>query len=153
MLPGKSVILGQLVSSIAQSCPSLCDPMDCSVPGFPVHHQLLELAQIHVHWVSDAIQPSHPLMPPSPPSCLQSFPASRSFPMSQPLPSDGQNIGASTSTSVLPMNIQGWLPLGLTGLISLQSKGLLRVFSSITIWSHQCFGAHTSYLFVCMSFS
>ena len=55
-------------SSVAQSCPTLCDPMDCSTPGFPVHHQLLELTQTHVHWVSDAIQPSHPLSSPSPPA-------------------------------------------------------------------------------------
>ena len=54
------------VSSVAQSCPTLCDPMDCSTPGFPVHHQLPELAQTHVHWVSDAIQLSHPLLSPSP---------------------------------------------------------------------------------------
>ena len=55
-------------SSVAQSCPTLCDPMDCSTPSFPVHHQPLELAQTHVHWVGDAIQPSHPLSPPSPPA-------------------------------------------------------------------------------------
>ena len=55
-------------SSAAQSCPTLCDPMDCSTPGFPVHHQLLELAETHVHRVSDAIQPSHPLLSPSPPA-------------------------------------------------------------------------------------
>ena len=55
-------------SSVAQSCPTLCDPMDCSMPGFPVHHQLWELAQTHVHWVSDAIQPSHLLSSPSPPA-------------------------------------------------------------------------------------
>ena len=55
-------------SSVPQSCPTLCDPMDCSAPGFPVHHQLLELAQTHVHWVGDAIQPSHPLSSPSPPA-------------------------------------------------------------------------------------
>ena len=54
--------------SVAQSCPILCDPMDCSTPGFPVLHHLLEFAQIHVHWVSDAIQPSHPLSSPSPPA-------------------------------------------------------------------------------------
>ena len=58
----------QSVSSIAQSCPTLCDPMDCSTLGFPVHHQLLELTQIHVHWVGDAVQPSHPLSSPSPPT-------------------------------------------------------------------------------------
>ena len=57
-----------LFSSVAQSCPTLCDPMNCSTPGFPVHHQLPELAQIHVHRVGDAIQPSHPLLLPSPPA-------------------------------------------------------------------------------------
>ena len=57
-------------SSVAQSCPTLCDPMDCSTPGFPVHHQLPELAQIHVHQVDDAIQPSHPLSSPSPPPSI-----------------------------------------------------------------------------------
>ena len=56
------------VSSVAQSCPTLCDPLDCSTPGFPVHHQLPELAQIHIHRVGDAIQPFHPLLPPSPPA-------------------------------------------------------------------------------------
>ena len=54
--------------SVTQSCPTLCDPVDCSVPGFPAHHQLLELAQTHVHGVGDAIQPSHPLSSPSPPA-------------------------------------------------------------------------------------
>ena len=56
------------LSSVAQSCLTLCDPMDCSMPGFPVHHQLPELTQTHVHRVSDAIQPSHPLLSPSPPA-------------------------------------------------------------------------------------
>ena len=67
--------------------------------------------------------------------CLQSFPESRSFPMSQFFTSDGQSIGASASASVLPMNIQGWFPLGLTGWISLHSKGLSRVFSNTTVQS------------------
>ena len=66
--------------SVAQSCQTLCDPMVCSRPGFPVHHQLLELAQTHVHWIDDAVQPSHPLLPPL--SCSRFFPASGSFPMS-----------------------------------------------------------------------
>ena len=57
-----------MFSSVAQSCPTLCDPMNHSTPGLPVHHQLLELTQTHVHWVSDAIQPSHPLSSPSPPA-------------------------------------------------------------------------------------
>ena len=108
--------------------------MDCSMPGFPVHNQLLELAQTHVHWVGDAIQPFHPVLPFS--SYLQSFSASGSFPMSQFFASDDQSIGVSPSSSVLPMNIQYWFPLGLTGLI-LQSKGLTRVFSNTTVQKHQ----------------
>ena len=103
--------------------------MDCSTPGFPVHHQLPELAQTHVHRVGDAIQPSYPLSCPSPPafsSRLQSFPASGSFPTSQFFASGGQSIGASAS--VLPMYVQDWFPLGWTGWISLLSKGLSRVF-------------------------
>ena len=123
------------------SCVWLCDPTGCSTPGFPVHHQLLELAQIHVHRVSDAVQPSHFL--PSPSSAL-SFPASGSFPMSRLFMSGGQSIGASASASVLPVNIQDWSPLGLTGLISSQSKGLSRVFSNTTVQKHQFFGAQPS---------
>ena len=76
--------------------------------------------------------------------CLQFFPASKVFSVSQLFASDGQSIGVSASASVLPMNIQGWFPLGLIGLISLQFKGLSRVFFSITIWKYQCFGAQTS---------
>ena len=122
--------------SVAQSCLSVCNPMDFSTPGFPVHHQLPELAQIHVHWVSDAILSS--VIPSS--SCFLSFPASRSFPLRQLFASGGQSIGASTSALVLPMNIQCWLPLGLTGLISLLSKGLSRVFSNTTVQKYQFFG-------------
>jgi len=76
--------------------------------------------------------------------CPQSFPASGSFPVSQLFTSGGQSIGASASASGLPMDIQGWFPLGLTGLISLQSKGLSRVFSSTTVQKHQFFGAQPS---------
>ena len=76
-------------------------------------------------------------------SCLQSFPALWSFPMSQFFTSGGQSIGVSASASVLPVNTQDWFPLGWTGLISLQSKGLSRVFSNITIWKHQFFGAQS----------
>ena len=95
--------------------------MDCRTPGFPVHHQLLELAPTHVHWVSNAFQltPSSSVIPFS---CLQSFPASVSLPNSQFFTLGGQSIGISASTSVLPMDIQDWFPLGLTVLISLQSK-------------------------------
>ena len=77
--------------------------------------------------------------------CLQFFPASRSFPMSQLFASSGQCIGASASKSVLPMNIQGWFPLGLTGLISLLSKGLSSVFSNTTIRKYQFFGTQLSW--------
>ena len=77
-------------------------------------------------------------------SCLQSFPASGSFPVSQFFSSGGQSIGVSASASVLPMNIHNWFPLGLTGLISLQSKGLSRVFSNTTVQKHQFFGAQLS---------
>ena len=77
--------------------------------------------------------------------CLQSFPASGSFPVSQVFASGGQSIGASASASILPMNIEGCFPLGLTGLILLQSNGLTRIFSSTTIWNHQFFGAQPSF--------
>ena len=117
--------------SIAKSCPTLCDHMDSSMLGFPVLHHLPEFAQTHVRWLSDAIQPSHLLFA----SWLQSFPASGSFPMSQLFTSGGWSIGASASASVLPMNIQSWFPLGLTGLILL-SKGLSRT-SSTTVQKHQ----------------
>ena len=77
-------------------------------------------------------------------SCPQSFPASRSFQMSQLFASGGQNIGVSASTSVLPMNTQDWSPLGWTGWISLQSKGVSRVFSNTTVQKHELFGAQLS---------
>ena len=67
-LPPPTTHPSQSVSSVPQSCPTLCNPTDCSTPGLPVHHQLLEFTQIHVHWVTDAIQPSHPLSSPSPPA-------------------------------------------------------------------------------------
>ena len=102
------------ISSLAQSCPTLCDPMDCSMPDFPVHHKLPELVQTHVHWVK--LHPSHLLLSPSPPAHNLSQP-SGSFPVSQFFTSGGQSIGVSASASVLPMSIQDWFPLGLTGLI------------------------------------
>ena len=117
-------------SSVTQLCLTLCDPMDCSTPGFPVHHQLPELAQIHVHRVSDAIQPSHPLLPPSPPAL--SLSQHESFPISQLFSSGDQSIRASALASVLPVNIQCLFLLGLTGLISLLTpfKRLLQHHSS-----------------------
>ena len=158
-----------------------CHTVDCSISGYHALHYLREFAQTHIHWVDDAVQPSHPLLPSSSPalnlwrkeegektsewagdpfwklkwlqnptisssvipfsSCPQSFPASGSFLMSQLFISGGQSIGLA---SVLPMNIQAWFSLGLTGLISLQSKGLSRVFSNTTVQKHQFFGAQLS---------
>ena len=114
-------------SSVSQSHPTLCDPMDCSTPGFPVHHQLWNYSNSYPssRWCHPTI--SSPVVPFS--SCLQSFPASGFFPMSLFFTSGGQSIGVSVSASVLPMNIQDWFPVGWTGWISLQSKGLSRVFS------------------------
>ena len=131
------MISSTCVCSVTKLCLILCNPMDCSMPGFPVLHCLPEYAQIHVHWVGDAIQPSAALFS----FCLQSFTASGPFPVSWFFASGDQSTGASASASVLPVNIQGGVPLGLTGLLSLLSKGLSRVFSSTTIWKHQLFGA------------
>ena len=129
-------------SSVAQSCPSLCDPMNHSTPGLPVHHQLAQFTQTHVHQVGDAIQPSHLcrpllLLPPS-------LPASGSFHMSQFFAAGGQSIGVSASASILPMNTQDLSPSGWTGWISLQSKGLSRIFSNTTVQKHQFFSAQLS---------
>ena len=124
-------------SSVAQSCLILCNPTDCTMPGFPVYHQLLELAQNHVHRVSYHPNISSSVVPFF--SCLQSFPASESFPLSQFFVSGGQHIGASPSTSVLPMNIQDQFPLWWTGSFFLQFKGLKRVLSNTTVQKHQFF--------------
>ena len=112
--------------------------MNCNMPGFPVHHQLLELTQTHVHQVGNAIQPSSSVVPFS--SRLQFFQASGSFNMSQIFGSGVQSIGVSASASVLPMNILNFFPLGWTGWICLQSKGLSRVFSNTTVQTHSFFG-------------
>ena len=141
----KSRLLGEITtasdvqfSSVAQSCLALCDPMDHSTPGLPVHHQLPEFTQTHVHptwWCHPTISSS--VVPFS--FRPQSFPASGSFQMSQFLTLGGQSFGVSASASVLPMNTQDWSPLGWTGWISLQSKELSRVFSNITVQMHQIF--------------
>ena len=123
-------------SSVAQLCQTLCDPIDCSTPGFPDHHQLQEPAQIHVHWIGDAIQPFHPLLPPSPALTLSQHQSLSWVSSSHKV---AKIIGASASASVFPMNIQDWFLLGLTGLISLKSKGLLRVSSSTTVQKYQFF--------------
>ena len=120
-------------SSVTQSCPTL-RPHGPQHARLPCHHQLQELAQTHVHqvgWCHPTILSS--VVPFS--SCLQSFPASGSFQMSQFFASDGQSIGIWASASVLPMNTQDWSPLGLSGLISLQSKGLSRDISNSTVQS------------------
>ena len=97
-------------SSVAQSCPTLCDLMDCSIPGIPVHHQLLEFIQAHVHWAGGCCPAIWSTVIPFT-ACLQSFPASGSFQMSQLFTLGGQNTGVSASTSVLPKHIQDWLDL------------------------------------------
>ena len=112
----------------------------CSTPGSSVLCCLLEFSQIHAHWVGDAISSSAARFS----SCPQSFPESGSFTMSWLFSSGGQSIGASASASALPMTTQGWFPLGLTGLISLLSKGLSRVFSNTTVPKHQFFSAQPS---------
>ena len=133
--------------SVAKLCLTLRNPMDGSTPGSSVLHCLPQFAQIHVYWVGDAIQPSHPLLPPSLFALNLSqhqglFQWVRSFPMSRLFASGDHSIGASAS--VLPMNIQDWLPLELTGLTSLQFKGLSGVLSSTTIQKHQSFGTQLS---------
>ena len=130
-------------SSVAHSYLTLGDPMDCSMPGFPVFHHLLELAQTHVHWVGDAMQPSDPLSSVPFYSCFQSFPVSGSLPVSVLFASGGQRTGASASASVLPMIIKGWFSLELTCLISLQSKGLSGVFNT-TVQKYQFFSTQLS---------
>ena len=97
-----------LIRSVTQSCPTLCDPMNRSTPDLPVHHQLPEFTQTHVHRVGDAIQPYHPVIPFS--SFPQSLPASGSFPMNQLFALGGQSTGVSASASFLPKKSQGWSP-------------------------------------------
>ena len=124
-------------SSVAQSCPTLWYPMDCSTPGLPVHHQLPEFIQTHVHRVNDAIQPSHALSSPSP-----IFNLSQHQGLFEWISSSHQVakvLGVSASASVPPINIHGWFPLGGTGWTSLQSKGLSRVFSKASILRHSAF--------------
>ena len=130
------------IRSVAQSCLTLYNPMDCSTPGLPVRHQLPEFTQTHVHQVGDAIQPSHPLSSPSPPAPNPS--QHQSFPMSQLFTWGGQSTGVSALASFLPKKSQGWSPSEWTGWISLRSKGLSRVFSNTTVQKHQVFGAQPS---------
>ena len=131
------------VQSSPQSCPTLCDPIDCSMPGLPcpsptpgVYSNSCPLSQWCHQTISSSVVPFS--------SCPQSFPASGSFQMSQLFAWGGQSIAVSASTSVLPMSIQDWSPLGWTGWISLQSKGLSRVFSNPTVQKHQFFSTQPS---------
>ena len=124
--------------SVAQLCPTVCDPMNYSTPGLPVHHQLPEFTQTHVQ-VGDAIQSSHPLSSPSP-----AFHLSQHQGLFQWVSSFHERTGVSASTSVLLMNTQDWSPLGCTGWISLQSKGFSRVFSNTTVQKHQFFSSQLS---------
>ena len=128
--------------SVAQSCPNLCNPMGAAQQAslsITNSRSLLKLMSI------ESVMPSnHLTLGRSFSSCPQSFPASGPFPMSHFFALVGQSTGASASTSVLPMNIQDWFPLGLTGWLSLLSKGLERVFSNTTVRKHQFFSAQPS---------
>ena len=148
-----SLFVLNLFSSVQsfQSCPSLWIILDCSMPGFSIHHQLPRLTQAHVHRLGDAIRPSHPVFPFS--SCLESFLISGSFPMSQFFPSGGQIIGASASASILPVNIQDWFTLGWAALISLQSKGLSRVFSNTIFQRNICVSFVSDVTFLLLGFN
>ena len=126
--------------SVAQSCPTLCDPMDYKLPCPSLSPGVCSDSCPLSRWCHPTVSSS--VAPYS--SCPQSFSASGSFPMSWFFISGGQSFGASASASILPMNIQDLFPLGLTGLIFLLSKGLSRVFSSTTIWKHQLFGTQFS---------
>ena len=129
-------------SSVAQSCLSLCDPMNHSTPGLPVHHQLPEFTQTHVHRVGDTIQPSHPL---SSPLFLSPIPPSiRVFSNESILHMRWPNYW-SFSFSIIPSKEHpGLIPLEWAGWISLLSKGLSRVFSNTTVQKHQFFGVQLS---------
>ena len=126
-------------SSVTLSYLTLCDPMDCSTPGLPVHHQLPEFTQTHVHWVGDAVQPSHPLLLP-----LSIFSSIRVFSNESVLPIRWSKYW-SFSFNISPSNEHpGLISFRWTGWISSQSKGLSRVFSNTTVQKHQFFGAQLS---------
>ena len=133
-MPGKLLIHGFQFSSVTQSCLTLCNPMNCSMPGLPVYHQLPESTQTHVHQVNHAIQPSHPLSSPSPPAPNPS--PVRVFSNESTLHVRWPNYW-SFSFSIIPSK-------EIPGVISLQSKGLSRVFSNTTVQKHQFFGTQPS---------
>ena len=128
--------------SVAQSCPTLCGPMNHSTKGLPVHYQLPEFTQTHAHRVDDAIQPSHPVVPFS--SCPQSFPASGAFPVSQLFASGDRSIGVSASTSVLPIEHSGLISFRMDWLDLLAVQGTLKSLlqhhsSKASIFRHTAF--------------
>ena len=135
--------------SVAQLCPTFWDPMDCSTPSLRVPYHLPEFAQVHVHCIDHAIQPSQPLMPSSP--LPSNFPSIRYFSNESLFASGDQNTGTSASASVLPMSIHGWFPFRSTGLISWLSKWLSGVFSSTTFQRHQFFAALPTFPFSAMN--
>ena len=118
-------------SSVTQSCPTLCHRMDCSTPGFPVHHQLPELAQTHVHRVGDAVQPSHPLLSPSPPTFNHS--QHQGLFQKLVLRIRWPKYWSFSYSISLPINIRDWFPSGLTGLISLKSKASILQHSAFLL--------------------
>ena len=131
-------------SSVIQSCMNLCDPMNCSTPGFPVHHQLLELAQTHVHQVSDVIQPSQPLPFPSPPAFNLS--QHQDFFSNESVFHIRRQKYWSFSFINSPANeYSGLTSFRIHWFYLLQSKGLSRVFSNTTVQKHQLFGAQLSF--------
>ena len=127
--------------SVTQSCPTLCNPMECSTPGFPVLHHIPEFAHTLVHWVNDAIQPSYHLSPPSP---VLNLPSIRVFSNESALPIRWPK-NWNFSFSIRPSDEHsGLISFRIDGLICLLSKGLWRVLSSITVWKHQIFSAQPS---------
>ena len=131
-------------SSVTQSCPTPCDTMNRSTPGLPVHHELPEFTQTFIHQVGDAIQPSHPLSSPSSPAPNPSQQQSL-FQWVNSSHEVWRSIGVSALASVLSENTQDWSLLEWTAWISLQSKGLSRVFSNTTVQKYQFFSAQLSY--------
>ena len=134
---------GVQFSSVAQSCLTLCDPMTRSTPGLPVHHHLPEFTHTHIHWVSDAIQPSHPRSSPSPPA-LNPSQHQRLFSNESTLHMRWPKYWSFRFSIISSKEIPGWSPSEWTGWISLQSKGLSRVFSNTTVQKHQFFSSQPS---------
>ena len=129
-------------SSVAHWCPTLHDPMDCSMPGLPVNHQLPKLAQTHVHQVNDANQSSHTLLAPSPPAF--NLPSIRVFSNKLVLHIKCPKYWSFSFNISLSNEYSGLITLGWSGWISFLSKGNSRVFSNTTVQKHQFFGTQLS---------